>query len=179
MNVLTLYVGQGALSSVQHFDEVIIIDSFMPVSDEELTFGIKFQLDMVTEGKKVVGLILTGFDDDHAHPEGVDFILSSYAPDWIIYPAYYHNTDNATRVFNVIRDYELWREHINRPLERISMRLDELDRRFFYDLAEHFEFELFSPHIEDMNNSNNCSLVLKITGLGEVDPNVRTVFSFS
>lgn len=166
MNVLTLYVGQGALSAVQHFDEVIIIDSFMPVSDEELTFGIEFQLDMVTEGKKVVGLILTGFDNDHAHPDGIDFILSKYSPDWIMYPKYYHDTDNTTRVFNIIKDHEKWQEYIDRPFDRIPMRLDELNRRFFYDLAEHFEFELFSPHIEDMDNSNNCSLVLKITGLG-------------
>ena len=161
MNILTIYVGQGALSAVQHFDEVIIIDSFMPVSDEELTFGIQFQLDMVTEGKRVVGLILTGFDNDHAHPDGVDFILSSYAPDWIMYPKYYHNTDNASRVFNVIREHERWQQ-----LDRIPVRLDKLNRRFFNNLAEHFKFELFSPHIEDMDSSNNCSLVLKLTGLG-------------
>src|ERR1700730_4931134 len=29
-----------------------------------------------------------------------------------------------------------------------------------------FDFELFSPHIEDMDSSNNCSIVLKVTGRG-------------
>ena len=166
MNVLTLYVGQRSLAAVQHLDEIIIIDSFIPVSDEELTFGIEFQLDKFTEGKKVVGLILTGFDNDHAHPNGVDFILSNYSPNWIMYPKYYHDTDNTACVFNIIEDHEKWQEYINRPFDRIPVRLNELNRRFFNNLAEHFKFELFSPHIEDMDNSNNCSLVLKITGLG-------------
>ena len=166
MNVLTLYVGQGALAAVRHINEVVIIDSFMPVSDEELTSGIKSQLNVFTKEKKVVGLILTGFDDDHAHPDGVDFILSSYKPDWIMYPKYYHDTDNATSVFSVIRKHERHRKNTNHPLKKLSVRLDQLERRFFHNLAEHFRFELFSPHIEDMDSSNNCSLVLKLTGLG-------------
>ena len=33
-------------------------------------------------------------------------------------------------------------------------------------LAEEFELELFSPHVEDMDNSNNCSIVLKVEGTG-------------
>ena len=31
---------------------------------------------------------------------------------------------------------------------------------------QYFEAELFSPHSEDMDNSNNCSIVLKLTGIG-------------
>ena len=166
MKVLTIYVGQGALAAVQHVGEVVIVDSFMPVSDEELTAGIKFQLNTFTRGQKVVGLVLTGFDNDHAHPDGVDFILSSYEPDWIIYPKYYHDTDNATAVFNIIRKHERRRESTSHPLKKVSVRLDKLNSRIMYDLATHFEFELFSPHIEDMDSSNNCSLVLKLTGLG-------------
>ena len=166
MKVLTIYVGQGALAAVQHVDEVVIVDSFMPVSDEELTAGIKFQLNTFTKGQKVVGLVLTGFDNDHAHPDGVDFILSSYEPDWVIYPKYYHDTDNATAVFNIIRKHERRREGTSHPLKKVSVRLDKLNSRILYDLATHFEFELFSPHIEDMDSSNNCSLVLKLTGLG-------------
>lgn len=33
-------------------------------------------------------------------------------------------------------------------------------------LAEAFELELFSPHVDDMDNSNNCSTVLKMEGVG-------------
>ena len=33
-------------------------------------------------------------------------------------------------------------------------------------LSDEFDLELFSPHIEDMDSSNNCSIVLKIEGVG-------------
>lgn len=165
MNILTIYVGQGALAAVRNVNEVVIVDSFMPVSDEELTTDIQFQLDTFTKGNKVVGLVLTGFDNDHAHPEGVDYILSSYKPDWIMYPKYYHDTDNAAAVFNVIRKHERRRENTTRPLRRLSVRLD-IPSSDYYSLAKYFDFELFSPHIEDMDSSNNCSLVLKLIGKG-------------
>lgn len=166
MKTLTIYVGQGALAAVRHRGEAIIVDSFMPVSDEDLVSDIKYQLDTFTRGQHVDGLILTGFDNDHAHPDGVDYILSTYEPDWIMYPKYYHDTDNASAVFRVIRKHEKRREHTNHPLKKLSVRLDKLDSRILYGLAIRFQFELFSPHIEDMDNSNNCSLVLKLTGLG-------------
>ena len=50
--------------------------------------------------------MLTGFDNDHADPYGVGYILDNFEPDWIMYPKYYKDTDNATEVFNVIRKYE-------------------------------------------------------------------------
>ena len=165
MNILTIYVGQGALAAVQHSGEVVIIDSFMPVSDEELTSDIKLQLDTFAKEKRVVGLALTGLDDDHACPHGVDFILSSYQPDWVMYPKYYHDTDNATEVFKVIARHERIRKNTKYPLKKLSVRLDRVNVRIFRNLAKWFEFELFSPHVEDMDISNNCSLVLKLTGL--------------
>lgn len=165
MNILTIYVGQGALSAARHFDEVVIIDSFMPASDEELASDIKFQLDTFAKGKNVTGFMLTGFDDDHACPHGVDFILSSYQPDWVMYPKYYHDTDNAAEVFRVIARHERIRKNTRHPLKKLSVRLDKVDERVFGNLAKWFEFELFSPHVEDMDSSNNCSLVLKLTGL--------------
>jgi len=42
-----------------------------------------------------------------------------------------------------------------------------MDSRYLDGLADHFTFELFSPHIEDMDSSNNSSIVVKVTGLGE------------
>ena len=45
------------------------------------------------------------------------------------------------------------------------MRLDRLESRYLDNLTEEFQLELFSPHIEDMDNSNNCSIVLKIEGI--------------
>jgi beta-lactamase superfamily II metal-dependent hydrolase len=52
------------------------------------------------------------------------------------------------------------------PLERISVRVDQFANRRLRGLSDNFDFELFSPHIEDMDSSNNCSIVLKLTGRG-------------
>ena len=48
----------------------------------------------------------------------------------------------------------------------MSVRLDRLDSRYLDDLSDEFDLELFSPHVEDMDSSNNCSIVLKIEGIG-------------
>lgn len=49
---------------------------------------------------------------------------------------------------------------------RIWVRLDRLASRTLTGLSDKFDFELFSPHTEDMDSSNNCSIVLKLTGRG-------------
>ena len=87
-------------------------------------------------------------------------------PDWVMYPKYYKDTENAKKVFNVVRKHERRRKNTRSPLERVSVRLDRLESRYRDDLSEAFQLELFSPHIEDMDNSNNCSIVLKIEGIG-------------
>jgi competence protein ComEC len=48
----------------------------------------------------------------------------------------------------------------------VSVRLDKLANRGLPGLSDNFDLELFSPHIEDMDSSNNCSIVLKLTGRG-------------
>ena len=163
MEVLTVYVGQGDLAAVRHRDEAVIVDSrwFTERADD-----IERQIRIFLHNQVLVGLVLTGFDNDHADPVGVDFILEAYQPDWVMYPKYYKDTDNATEVFNVIRKHERRREGTTRPLRKISVRLESLDSRFLHDLSRFFEYELFSPHIEDMDSSNNCSIVLKLSGIG-------------
>lgn len=163
MEILTVYVGQGELAAIRHQGEAVIVDSRW---QEERADDIEHQLDIFLKNQDVVGLILTGFDNDHADPNGVDHILDKYEPDWVMYPKYYKDTDNATQVFNVIRKHERRREGTNHPLVKISVRLDDLDSRHLNDLSQYFNYELFSPHTADMDNSNNCSIVLKLTGLG-------------
>ena len=46
------------------------------------------------------------------------------------------------------------------------MRLDQVARRTFGGLSDHFEFELFSPHIKDKEGAGGCDIVLKLTGRG-------------
>jgi beta-lactamase superfamily II metal-dependent hydrolase len=167
MDVFTLYVAQGALAAVRAGDEAIVIDAHMPDCDEVTPEQIQKSLDSYLSKKKVRGLILTGLDKDHACPSGVEYILTMYEPDWVMYPKCYKDTDTVSEVFNIIAKHEKRREKTSHPLARKSVRVDHVDSRCLTGLAKHFSFELFSPHMEDMDSSNNSSIVLKLSGLDQ------------
>ena len=163
MEVLTLYVGQGNFAIVRHGRQAIAVDTRWLA---ERSDDIESKVGRFLKRRDLVGVVLTGFDDDHADPVGLDWLLENYTPAWVMYPKYYKDTENAKAVFNVIRKHEQRRKATGNPLERVSVRLDRLESRYLDDLAEEFELELFSPHVEDMDNSNNCSIVLKVEGIG-------------
>lgn len=165
MDIFTLYVGQGALAAIRAGDEAIVVDAHMPNCDDITQEQIEKSLDCYLSKKNVRGLVLTGLDKDHACPAGVDSILTKYEPDWIMYPKYYKDTDAASEVFDIIAREEQRRAKTSRPLTRKSVHVDRVDSRYFKDLAKYFSFELFSPHMDDMDCSNNSSIVLKLTGL--------------
>lgn len=167
MDVLTVYVGQGALALIRNGGEAIFVDAHLPSADERLHSRIETMLARMLKGHRAAGLVLTGFDADHSSPEGVDLILSAYEPRWIMYPKCYKDTDTTSKVFRIIERHETRRRFTRNPLRRLSVRVDRTDSRMLNGLSDRFAFELFSPHIEDMDNSNNSSIVLKVTGLGE------------
>ena len=163
MEVLTLYVGQGNLAIARHGKQAIALDTrWLADRDDDIDSKVRRFL----ARRELVGIVLTGLDDDHADPDGLDRLLESYTPAWVMYPKYFKDTENAKLVFNVIRKHERRRSNTANPLKRVSVRLDRLESRYFDNLTDEFELELFSPHIEDMDNSNNCSIVLKIEGIG-------------
>ncbi len=162
MQTLTVYVEQGELIGIRHRGEAVIVDSRWPDEHEK---AIEKQLRVFLHNQVLAGLVLTGFDNDHADPYGVDNILGKYKPNWIMYPKYYKDTENATEVFKVIRKHERRRRKTATPLRMLSVRVD-LHSRILNGLSKFFSYELFSPHYEDMDNSNNCSIVLKLTGAG-------------
>jgi competence protein ComEC len=167
MDIFTLYVGQGALAAVRAGNEAVVVDAYMP-DCEDITQGqIEQSLDYYLSKSDVRGLILTGLDKDHCYPAGVNSVLTRYAPAWVMYPTYYKDTDCAGEVFDIIARHVRHREGTPRPLTRKSVRVDRVEARYFGDLARQFVFELFSPHMEDMDCSNNSSIVLKITGCDE------------
>lgn len=166
MNIVTLYVGQGALAVARNGGEAVIVDSLLPGSEGLARPRIEEKLERLLHAHVAAGLILTGFDSDHCCPDGVELILSKYEPAWIMYPKYYKDTDCAAKVFEIIERYERRRESSGRPLRRVSVRLDRLNSRTLMGLSPQFQFELFSPHLFDMDNSNNSSIVLKLTGNG-------------
>ena len=163
MEVLTLYVGQGSLAIVRHGTQAIAVDTRWPV---ERSDDVESKVGRFLQRRDLAGIVLTGLDDDHADPVGLDWLLAKYTPGWVMYPKYYKDTENAKQVFNVISKHKRRRRGTLKPLKRVSVRLDRLESRYLDDLSEEFQIELFSPHIEDMDNSNNCSIVLKVEGIG-------------
>jgi beta-lactamase superfamily II metal-dependent hydrolase len=166
MNIITVNVGQGALAIVRHQKEVIIVDCRVPPSDNRTVAYVKEMLALSLKDHCVKGLILTGFDSDHSELVGASIVLRKYRPDWIMYPKYYKDSDEAKQVFALIDDEVKTRRMSSSPLERRSVRVDQLANRRLSGLTNKFDCELFSPHIEDMDCSNNCSIVLKLTGRG-------------
>ena len=165
MDVFTLYVGQGDLTAIRAGNEAIVVDAHMPDGDDLAQKQIETSLDWYLSKSRVRGLILTGFDRDHACPAGVDYILTRYKPDWVMYPKYFKDSDSAADCFKIIEAHVKLRRLSPRPLTRVSVRVDHVESRFFNDLAANFRLELFSPHMADMDSSNNSSIVLKVLGL--------------
>lgn len=163
MEVLTLYVGQGNFALVRHGSQAIAIDTRWLADQSD---KIESRVNRFLQGRNLVGIVLTGLDDDHADPVGLDWLLENHTPVWVMYPKYYKDTKNAKKVFNVVSKHQRRRKNSRSPLNRVSVRLDQIKSRYLDNLAEDFLLELFSPHIEDMDNSNNCSIVLKIEGIG-------------
>jgi beta-lactamase superfamily II metal-dependent hydrolase len=166
MNIVTANVGQGAMAIVRHEGEAIIVDSRVPPSGDETVVHVKSLLTKALDGHFLRGLIFTGFDKDHTEVVGASIILRKYRPDWIMYPKVYKDSEEATQVFALIDEEERQRRNTSTPLRRISVRVDQVASRQLPGLSEKFDFELFSPHVEDKDNSNNSSIVLKITGRG-------------
>lgn len=166
MEVITVNVGQGALAIVRHNSEAVIVDSRIPPAGDETVAYVKGVLSTWLRDYRVRGLILTGFDSDHSDVTGVGLVLKKYRPDWVMYPKYYKDTDEAGKVFRVIAEQVKEREGTSSPLTRIPVRLDNLKTRILLGIAEQFECELFSPHIEDMDSSNNSGIVARLRGRG-------------
>jgi beta-lactamase superfamily II metal-dependent hydrolase len=166
MNIITAGVGQGALAIVRHAGEAIIVDSRIPACDDKTVAFVKELLAISLKNHNVIGLVLTGFDDDHCDLVGTSIVLRKYRPDWVMYPKYFKESTEAKLVFALLDEEEKARRTSANPLKRISVRLDLLTQRSLKGLSDNFDFELFSPHIKDMDCSNNCSIVLKVTGRG-------------
>jgi competence protein ComEC len=166
MNIVTANVGQGSMTIVRHQGEAIIVDSKIPPSDNNTVAYMKDVLAFALKDHYVKGFILTGFDSDHSDVVGTSIILKKYRPDWIMYPKYYKDTEEAKLVFKLIEEQCKERKNSANPLRRLSVRVDNVASRILSGLSSNFSFELFSPHIEDMDCSNNCSIVLKVTGKG-------------
>lgn len=160
MHIYTLNVGQGQFVVVTGATQAIIIDSSVPLNPTSDIINVKGALATILQGKEFVGLMITGFDSDHFNEVGVKIVLNKYRPNWIMYPKYVKNTGTADACFAAIRAFET-----QTKFPRYSISLEQNATRFYKKLSTEFQVEVFSPHAEDMNSSNNCSLVCKIKEL--------------
>lgn len=166
MDIVTVNVGQGALGIVRHNKEAIIVDARIPPSGDNTVTYVKGLFSSYLNDHYVRGLILTGFDSDHSNTAGIALVLRKYRPDWVMYPKYFKDTEQAGKVFRIIQREEERRSQTGSPLRRLSVRLDNLDSTVLKELSPSFELKLFSPHMEDMDNSNNSSIVARLRGRG-------------
>jgi len=158
MKIYTLNVGQGQFVVVVGNTEAIVVDTSVPLTPAKPIINVKSALADILKGKNLVGLMITGFDADHFNEVGVKIVLNKYRPDWIMYPKYFKDSKEATAGFKAIKEFEQKKE-----ITKHSISLSENNKRRYETLSNDFSFEIFSPHKEDMDSSNNCSLVCKIT----------------
>ena len=157
MKIYTLNIGQGQFVVITNKNQAIIIDTYVPLNPKHSEVNIKGALADILKDKEFIGLIVTGFDDDHFDEVGLKIILYKYRPKWIIYPKYTKHTKNATKCFSVIKEFDA-----ENNIERIPLKLTKNSERFYTGLSTDFTFEVFSPHEADMDSSNNCSVVVKV-----------------
>ena len=158
MQIYTLNVGQGQFVVVSGNTEAFIVDTFVPLNPEVPIVNIKAALANILNGKELIGLMVTGFDADHFNEVGMKIVLNKYRPNWIMYPKYFKKTATADACFAAIASFES-----QKAFQRCSVSLSQNDTRFYTKLSKEFTFEVFSPHAADMDSSNNCSLVCKVT----------------
>lgn len=158
MEIFTLNVGQGQFVVVTGKSEAFIVDTFVPLSSSQDTVFVKGALSSILAGRELVGLIVTGFDADHFCEAGMKLVLNKYRPNWLMYPNYRKRTRTADLCFAAINVLNQ-----QKYLNHVSVALGDNNKRYYQNLCSEFTFEIFSPHRDDMNSSNNCSIVCKIT----------------
>ena len=157
MQIYTLNVGQGQFVVVTGASQACIVDTYVPLNPSKDIINVNSALAAILQGKELVGLIVTGFDADHFNEVGMRIVLNKYRPNWIMYPRYFKETKTADTCFSIIRTFESQKQ-----FTRVSVSLSENNKRFYEKLSSDFGFEIFSPHIDDMSSSNNCSLVCRV-----------------
>lgn len=157
MQIYTLNVGQGQFVVVVGDSQAIIVDTYVPLNPSSDVINVKAALATILRGKELVGLMITGFDSDHFNEVGMKIILNKYRPNWIMYPKYFKKTQTADACFSAIRAFES-----QAAITKHSVSLGQNNARFYNKICKDFQIEVFSPHADDMNSSNNCSLVCKI-----------------
>ncbi|MBU1816035.1 MAG: hypothetical protein KKB08_04640 [Gammaproteobacteria bacterium] len=85
MEIYTLKVSQGQFVVVVGKNDACIVDTFVPLSSQQDPVFVKAVLSKILAGKRLVGLLVKGFDADHFCEAGMKLVLNKYRPDWLMY----------------------------------------------------------------------------------------------
>ena len=140
MDIYTLNVGQGNLNVIVGAKEAIIVDTYVSTTGAQKIVNVKGALASILSGKNLVGLMITGFDNDHFNEVGLSIVLNKYRPIWIMYPKYFKETQNAQRCFKIIDNHDIQSE----KFRRYSILLTDNLKRFYPNICSDFEFQIFS-----------------------------------
>ena len=138
MNIYTLNVGQGQFVVVVGSKEAFIVDTYVPLDPKVDIVNVKGALATILKDKNLIGLMITGFDDDHFNEVGLKIVLNKYRPDWIMYPKYFKKTTNADTCFGVIKSFENQKE-----FKRVSVSLSDNKSRFYTKLSWNSNLKYF------------------------------------
>lgn len=181
MNLYTLYAGQGDFAVLRVGDgvqgisgaqpECFIIDTHLPDPADNVMVRHVVRCASEPSAAWIRGIVLTGYDKDHADPQGLGMILKRYTHiEWILRPRYTHNTANYSAVEECIRTFQAIRQRVDpgRPLKDWPVVLESNKHSVFTGMSNHVDFYLLGPHEDQMTSSNNSSVVLKIVPKGHL-----------
>ena len=160
MQVDTVYAGQGDSAIVTHAGEAIVVDVYWPEEREEERAQ---EVNDVLENQEVRGIIITGYDEDHGHPRGLEHYLNEHGAKWVLMPKAYDGDDKEKQgeLQKICRKASV-KHH------EVSLEADGSEPEWLQDLmGDYFEAKVFSPHKEDANSSNNAGIVMKLSVTGE------------
>lgn len=155
MRIYTLNVGRGQFVVVAGRKEALVVDSFVPEDAAQSAF-VKSALATILARRDLVGLVVTDFGPEYFCERGMEMLLQTRRPGWLLYPPYLQESRTANRCFTAIIRFEM-----HNVITRHRVALADNGRRFYNMLSEEFSFELFSP--QSVGAQDNDSLVCKIT----------------
>ena len=151
----TFCVNSGNFAILSGEEEAIFIDSKLPREKEIIK--------EIVRGKNISGLILSSFEEDHSEVDGVDFILSNYRPNWIMYPKFWKDEERFKKVFKAVIGVESSKKKV---FKRVPVAAEKMVKGLKYAslerLSNNFSFVPFSPFLNDKGFTENHCLVLKI-----------------
>ncbi len=148
-----LDVGQGCCCVWTSPKTDIVIDANIP-SEGIGTYVKGYLIEKAGVASPITRFILTGWDNDHANPTGVGMITRNFEIERVWIPEQANLTDCAKQVKKLLKG--------GRWKNGYDVYYPSTDRQR-HIRVEDTTIEVFGPHPDDTDCSNNCSIVAKLS----------------